>query len=27
LSWIGLDDLIGAVADLLFAETVDGAST
>ena len=25
LSWIGLDDLIGAVADLLFAETVDGA--
>ena len=25
LSWIGLDDLIGAVTDLLFAETIDGA--
>jgi len=25
LSWIGLDDLIGTVTDLLFAETIDGA--
>ncbi len=25
LSWIALDDLIGAVTDLLFAETIDGA--
>ena len=25
LSWIALDDLIGAVTGLLFAETVDGA--